>query len=110
MKRQGLVKKIRDEYKLWNEIAKHGCSDPFWEDGADMNLVRNHIIYLKSQIIGQAEEDMEQIPQEVYWALPPKVPDTFMVKSGKYYKRCKNWDKERFSKIILSADTDMTLF
>lgn len=110
MKLQALIKEIRASYKCWNEIAEHGCSDPCWEDGVNMNLVRNHIIFFKSQIIDKVEEKMGQIPQEVYWALPPKVPATFMVKSGKYYKRCKKWGKERLSKIILRADTDMSLF
>ena len=111
MKLQELVRKIRDNYKWWNDIATHGCSDPFWEDGCNLNLIRNHIISLKSQIIGQAEEDMEQIPQEVYWAIPPEVSNTFMVRSGKHYRiRRKNWEKERLSKIVLIADTDMSLF
>lgn len=111
MKLQELIKKIRDNYKWWNDIAQHGCNDPFWEDGCNLNLIRNHIISLKSQIIGQAEEDMEQIPQEVYWAIPPEVPNTFMVRSGKHYRiRRKNWEKERLSKIVLIADTDMSLF
>ena len=108
---QELVKKIRDEYKWWHEIAEHGCSDPFWEDGANMNLIRNHIIYFKSQVIGQAEGEMKPIPREFYWALPPEVPDTYMVRNGKYYRvRIQNWDKERLSKIVLSADTNMSLF
>ena len=106
-----LVKKIRDEYKWWHEIAENGCCDPFWPDGASMNLTRNHIIYLKNQIIAQAEEEKKLIPREFYWALPPEVPNTFMVKHGQYYQaRCSNWDKERLGKIVLRADTDMALF
>lgn len=110
MKLQTLVKKIKDEYKWWNDISQHGCGDVFYEDGVNMNLIRNHIIFLKNQIITQAKEEGGQIPQEVFWALPPEVPNTFMVKSGKHYKRCKNWSKEKVSKIVLKADTDMALF
>lgn len=110
MNLQALIKKIRASYKYWHEIAEHGCSDPFWEDGVNMNLIRNHIIFYKSQIIDQVEEKMGQIPQEVYWAMPPEVPNTFMVRNSKYYLRHKNWDKERVSKIVLRADTDMALF
>lgn len=111
MKLQELVKKIRDNYKWWNDIAQHGCSDPFWEDGCNLNLIRNHIISLKSQIIGQAEEEMEQIPQEVYWALPPEVPDTFMVRNGKYYwTRVTNWDSKKIRRIVLKTDLETALF
>lgn len=110
MKLRALVKAIRNEYKLWDAIAEHGCSDPFWEDGCNMNLVRNHIIYFKNQLISQAAEENARIPQEIYWTIPPLVPKTYMVKSGKHYLRHKKWDKERISKIVLRADTDMALF
>ncbi len=104
------IAEIRNEYKMWDEIAEHGCGDPFWEDGANMNIIRNHIIYYKKQLISKAEEENAPIPQEVYWALPPEVPDTYMVKSGKCYKRCKKWDKERNSEVVLKADPEMALF
>lgn len=108
---QALIKEIKASYKYWYEIAEYGCSDPFWPDGANMNLVRNHIIYFKNQLINQAEEEQQSIPPEVYWAIPPEVPNSFMVRDGKYYKiRCKNWDKESVSRIVLNADTDMSLF
>ena len=104
------IAEIRNEYKMWDEIAEHGCGDPFWEDGANMNIVRNHILYLKKQLISQAEKENVPIPPEVYWALPPEVPDTYMVKSGKNHFRTKKWDKDRISEIVLRADTDMALF
>lgn len=110
MKLRALLTEIRNEYQAWDEIAEHGCGDLFWEDGANMNIVRNHILYYKKQLISQAEEENAPIPQEVYWALPPEVPDTYMVKSGRCYKRCKKWDKERISEIVLRADTDAALF
>lgn len=28
------IAEIRNEYKMWDWIAEHGCSDPFWTDGA----------------------------------------------------------------------------
>lgn len=104
------IAEIRNEYKMWDEIAEHGCGDPFWEDGANMNIIRNHILYLRKQLISQAEEENVPIPQEAYWTIPPEVPDTYMVKSGRCYKRCKKWDKERISEIALKADTDAALF
>ena len=36
---------IDERFRAWNQIAQHGCSDPGWPDGVNMNLVRNHIIY-----------------------------------------------------------------
>ena len=104
------IAEIRNEYKMWGEIAEHGCGDPFWEDGANMNIIRNHIIYYKKQLISKAEKENAPIPQEVFWALPPEVPDTYMVKSVKNHFRTKKWDKDKISEIVLKADTDMALF
>ena len=33
------------ELERWNAIRKNGSNDPFWPDGVNLNLVRNHIIY-----------------------------------------------------------------
>ena len=35
---------IDERFRAWDKIAQNGCSDPFWPDGVNMNLVRNHII------------------------------------------------------------------
>ena len=29
----------------WEDIKVYGCRDPFWEDGVNMNLERNHCIH-----------------------------------------------------------------
>lgn len=111
MKLQTLIKKIRANYKYWHEIAEHGCSDPFWEDGCNLNLIRNHIIGLRSQISTQAREKMQPVPGEVYWALPPEVPNTYMVLNGEnYQERVSNWDAEKISKLVFTADFETALF
>lgn len=38
-------KDIGRETARWNYIMAHGSGDPFWPDGTNLNLVRNHIIY-----------------------------------------------------------------
>jgi len=35
---------LRQEYERWDQLFYHGGQDPFWTDGANLNLVRNHII------------------------------------------------------------------
>lgn len=100
------IAEIRNEYQAWNEIAEHGCSDPFWPDGANMNIIRNHILCYKKQLISKAEKENAPIPQEAYWPVPPLVPEEYMVKSGKSFLRYKKWNR----KIVLKADTDWALF
>lgn len=111
MKLQTLIKKIRASYEYWYEIAEHDCSDPFWEDGCNMNLIRNHIIGLRSQISEQAREEKHPVPCEVYWALPPEVPNTFMARNGRNYQaRRRNWEAEKISRLVFTADFETALF
>lgn len=104
-----LVKRIRDEYKWWNEIAEHGCSDPYWPDGSNLNLIRNRILSLRREAIDRAREDGASIPPEAYWSLPPEVPPSFMAK-GNPYRRRKEWADEKVSEIVLRADMEMSCF
>ncbi len=69
---------IRRELERWKYLQEHGGSDPFWPDGCNMNLVRNHVIYAKRKC-----EDMlmpEQYPEEYYLATPPEVDNDFMAR------------------------------
>lgn len=71
---QGLYR----EYKEWNHIYHEGCSDPSWEDGINMNLCRNHILYYKKQCEEILGDRFMLYPEEYYWILPPEVSSTFM--------------------------------
>lgn len=48
--KEDLRQRIDDEFRRWDHIHLHGCSDPAWEDGININLVRNHIIYYYRQM------------------------------------------------------------
>lgn len=39
-----------DSFLRWEHIRTYGCQDPFYPDGENMNLIRNHIIYGKSRL------------------------------------------------------------
>ena len=40
---------LEKSYACWDHLKEYGGSDPFWPDGVSMNLVRNHIIYVKAE-------------------------------------------------------------
>lgn len=63
-----------NEYNRWNELFLHGGADPFWEDGCNLNLVRNHIIWYKYRM----QEELEQMPECYSWEIPPIVPQKYM--------------------------------
>ena len=71
--------KIAEERKHWNYLYQHGGSDPTWEDGCNLNLTRNHIIYCRRQ----CEEELQpgEYPSEYYDALPPEVDNKYMARA-----------------------------
>ena len=82
---QDYVNDIIKELVNWKYSNENGCQDPFWADGVNMNLIRNHIIYAKNQILELAENG-EELPDEYYIPTPPEVDDNYIVKANKYYK------------------------
>lgn len=73
-----LRKEIRQEIDHWEDINQNGCNDPFWPDGTNMNLTRNHIIYSKRQIAEICEEHGIPVPEEMYLPIPPVVNEYYM--------------------------------
>ena len=76
--------KIDAEFARWEHINAHGCSDPAWADGFNMNLVRNHIIYYYGALDARQSEatqvslfDEAPTPRR---PLPPEVSDDYMAR------------------------------
>lgn len=66
------------EIEHWKYINEHGCNDPHWPDGVNMNLTRNHIIYDKKEIARLCVENSNEFPEEYYLPTPPVVDDKYM--------------------------------
>ena len=77
-KLQELCADIIHEREHWKDINKTGCNDPHWEDGVNMNLTRNHIIYDRKQIEEICQETGKPLPEEYYLPMPPKVNNGYM--------------------------------
>lgn len=71
-----LGESIADSYRRWEHIYRFGAGDPTWEDGCNLNLVRNHIIYDRMK----CEEELrpEEFPQEYFLPIPPEVDAKYM--------------------------------
>lgn len=108
---QQILQEIENEYTRWNQIANNGCQDPFWPDGCNMNLIRNHIIYWYNilatkqakldelaQLEQQAQlslftEDQQEPESKIEYRIrpiPPEVPNGYMVAGCKYSNRLKD--------------------
>lgn len=73
-----LCEEVRERITHWKDICKNGCNDPGWADGCNMNLVRNHIIFYKQQIIKLCDENNLPYPEEICLQTPPQVNDNYM--------------------------------
>ena len=60
-------------------IRENGCSDPFWADGVNMNLVRNHIIFYKQKL--SEEATLFLLPEAFYRETPPLVDNDYMARA-----------------------------
>ena len=72
-----------ESFLRWEHIRTYGCQDPFYPDGENMNLIRNHIIYGKSKL-EELCTDMP-LPAQYYIPTPEKVNADYMAANGKYY-------------------------
>lgn len=78
----------------WNYILENGCNDPFWPDGTNLNLTRNHILYYKREIAKYCESTGSELPPEYYLPTPPKVDENYMaVKKGERADRIKQLEE-----------------
>lgn len=75
-----LCQEIKLEIDRWNNLKIQGGNDPFWEDGYNMNLTRNHVIYDKGKIKEICEENSLDLPEEYHIQTPPEVPNYYMAK------------------------------
>lgn len=70
---------LENEYARWDELFTKGGSDPFWTDGSNLSLVRNHILYYKEQLEKQ-ENSLFGLPDIYYRETPPEVDCDYMAR------------------------------
>lgn len=62
----------------WQQLYEKGGSDPFWEDGVNLNLVRNHIIYYRRKF--EENPTLFGFPDVYYKEIPPEVDNYYMAR------------------------------
>ena len=73
-----LRENLLHERNIWERINENGCNDPFWTDGCNINLTRNHILSYRNEIANCCEEYNLSLPEEYYYKIPPVVDDNYM--------------------------------
>ncbi len=67
---------LQNSFESWDHLNKYGGSDPSWADGVNMNLVRSHIMFYKSQM--EDKYGSGDYPDIYYRETPPEVSPDFM--------------------------------
>ena len=75
-----LAKEIERETAHWFFMREHGGSDPFWPDGGNMNLTRNHILYAKVRIREICEKTGLPYPKQYAMETPPEVSNDYVAR------------------------------
>lgn len=73
-----LVPMLEGRYKRWHEIRTDGCFDPYYTDGSNMNLVRNHILNYRRRIKEICETLGVDLPEACTWDVPIEVSQNYM--------------------------------
>ena len=103
-----LRKDIVQELAHWKNLRKYGCQDPFWPDGTNMNLVRNHIIYDKERLKELIPDG--SLPEEYYLPTPPVVDNDYLAPKGEYFdRRKKSIERMPGDKITTKKQADVDL-
>lgn len=103
-----LRKDIVQELAHWKNLRKYGCQDPFWPDGTNMNLVRNHIIYDKERLKELIPDG--NLPEEYYLPTPPVVDNDYLAPKGEYFdRRKKSIERMPGDKITTKKQADVDL-
>ena len=88
------------EYEHWEYLKEFGGNDPHYDDGVNMNLIRNHIIHRKNEMEKLYGKDMGKYPDIYFRELPPKVERQYVAQADKIR------DKAIKSLEIYLADTN----
>lgn len=93
MNKNDLMKELEKDYTRWNDVYCNGTTDPSWEDGFNLNLIRNHILIDKQRLERLLPQD--QLPKLYFEKDPPEVNNHYMAKKEKilqdaleYYQEC----------------------
>lgn len=81
-KELSLEDELKRDFERRENLYKNGGSDPFWSDGLNLNLVRNHIINDKRRI--EESYSKSDYPQIYYKPTPLLVSDNYMCPNDKY--------------------------
>lgn len=73
--RKQLEEDLIESHRRWEELYTKGGHDPFWPDGCNLELVRNHIIYYRTRM-----EKLNFYPEIYNKEVPQNVDRNYMAR------------------------------
>ena len=84
---EDLYRNLQQSFDHWHILYTQGGSDPFWADGVNLNLVRNHILYYRKRI---DELSPDETRRDLYHReLPPIVESEYMANPEEIRQKAK---------------------
>lgn len=88
----------RRDVEHWDDLYEHGCSDPFWTDGTNLNLVRNRIMCTVEELKSLGVDTSHKY-------IPPEVDEGLMIAGGpNFERRCKRLSVDTMLKVVHAGD------
>ena len=69
---------LKERHENWRELLVSGGRDPFYADGVNMNLVRNHILYYRKQV--EELSAPEDYPEAYHLPVPDEVDSGYIAR------------------------------
>ena len=103
---------IKREIDHWIALNEYGGRDPFWPDGANMNLTRNHVIHDKCQLKEICEDRKIDLPEEYFLPTPPEVDNNYManLKQKRRVGMLRGMGNELTTKKVAYDENQLSLF
>lgn len=101
---------LQERFDRWDSVYQNGCRDPFWSDGVNLNLIRNHIIFYKSELEKSITDG--EYPEIYYRDTPPKVDSNYIARPNEIRENARktllefeaNTDLKFIKRKMLSVD------
>lgn len=88
------ISELQESFLRWEYLYQNGGQDPFWSDGCNLYLVRNHIFYYKGKIKEICEESGLSLPEIYFKEEPPEVDRNYYAKHDEIVNKSKEIIKQ----------------
>ncbi|AEG14512.1 hypothetical protein Desku_0913 [Desulfofundulus kuznetsovii DSM 6115] len=85
------VAALKERFERHAEILAKGTTDPFYPDGVNANLVRNHILYYRKRLEEICSQSFLALPEIYFRPVPEPVDESYMAPGSRAAKLYKNF-------------------